>query len=284
MKKKLIKNLFFLCSALMSMTLFAEFQKTKNPIIDPIDKERVEKFLKHVMIENEGIYTLLGSKPMTTFSTSPFIDDEEKQVMYAAQSEQFKKYIFLKKFTPCKADCQQLWKDWKKVEKKYIGNQFLFVEFEKWEEGILINIPSVAFILNKYRDAFVKITGQQFDPNKVIYQIGKSSDLFWSKVEENHYLLGLLLGFGEKNAQYFQWENDKGKHYQTRRLSAEDLVPDKNPRNLTIEDLIIPPFVIYTVIDDQVEKYKMEREQIVQLYQNQDFAEFTVNILKGESK
>lgn len=263
------------------MTLFAEFQ-TKKPIVDPTDKERVEKFLKHVMIENEGIYTLLGSKPMTTFSISPFIDEEEKQVMYSAQSEQFKKYISLKKFTPCVADCKQLWKDWKKVEKKYLGSQFLIVEFEKWEEGILINIPSVTFILNKYHDEFVKITGQ-FDPNKVIYQIGKNSDPFWSKIEENHYLLGLLLGFGEKNSKEFQEEDKKRVQYQTRRASAEDPVPNKNPRNLTFEDLIIPPFVIYSLVDDQVEKYKMEREQIIQLYQNQDFAEFTVNILKGSS-
>ena len=79
------------------MNLCAELQQIKNSIIDPVDKDRVEKFLKHVMIEDEAIYTLIGSKPMTSFSIFPVIDEEEKQVMYEVQTELFKKHISLSK-------------------------------------------------------------------------------------------------------------------------------------------------------------------------------------------
>lgn len=266
----------------MSIALFAEFQET-HAIINPADKDRIEKFLKHVMIENRAVYTLLGSKPMTAFPISPFIDEEEKQAMYNAQTDKFKKYISLKKFTPSKLDCRQLWEDWKKVENKYLGKQFLFVEFEKWEAGIFVNIPAAAFVFKKYYEEFAKITGQKFDPYTAAYKIGNSSDLFWGKVEKNHYLLGLLLGFGEKNSQYFQWESEKGVVY-LRTVAVNDQAPDKNPRTLNIEDLNIPTFITYSLIDDQIEKNKTEREKIIKLYKDKDFTEFTLRILKGTNQ
>lgn len=216
---------------------------------------------------------------MATFPLAPFIDEEEKQAIYSLQSEKLKNHISLKKFSPSRLDCKQLWRDWKKVEKKCLGKQFLFVEYEKWENGIFINIPAAAYVFKKYYNEFVKVVGQQFDPYTAVYKIGNSADPFWNAVEKNHYLMGLLLGFGEKNSQFFQWESDKGLQYQ-RSASVFDLGTDKNPQVLNITDLTIPPFATYGLIDDQVERYKEEREKIIQFYKGKEFTEHTLRILK----
>lgn len=259
----------------MSIILLSSFQQDLLSPPNFPDEERVDKFLTYVMIKNGAIYTLVGSKPMTTFRICPDIDEQEKRAIYAAQSEQLKKHISFEKFKPCREDCKQLWKDWKKVEKQYLGNQFLFLEFEKWESGIFINIPSAILVFNKYYDEFVKITGQHFTPEQAVYQIGNNSDPFWSKVVKNHYLMGILLGFGEKNSRCFQSEREKGIDFPIRKVSEEE-----NLKILSINEITLPVFTVYDLNDDQVEKYRLEREKIINLYKNQDFKDFTLKILK----
>ena len=101
------------------------------------------------MIEQHGIYTLIGSKPITLFSTIPLIDEHEKTILYQLQEESFKKHVSLKKYAPKREDALQLWKDWKAVEKKLVGSQFFFAEGDELG-SIFVNIPSAVFILNKY--------------------------------------------------------------------------------------------------------------------------------------
>ncbi len=50
---------------------------------------------------------------------------------------------------------------------------------------------------------------------------------------------------------------------------------------LTIEDLDLPALVSYQVIDEQVEKYRMERNRCIEFFQGKDFCDLSVRILKG---
>ena len=56
-EKKFTKNLFFIGCMFMSISLFAKEEQSKHSV--PTHKSRIEKFLKHVMIENGAIYTLV---------------------------------------------------------------------------------------------------------------------------------------------------------------------------------------------------------------------------------
>ncbi|NGX37604.1 MAG: hypothetical protein K1000chlam2_00760 [Chlamydiae bacterium] len=242
----------------------------------------MEAFLKHVMIENAGIYTLVGSKPITEFAIIPIIDEKEKQELYNAQTDLFKKHISFEKFKPTKEDGKKLWRDWKKVENEYLGEQFRFVEDANWKGGIFINIRAVLMILDKYYEDFSKVTGQSFEPDKAVYWVGDHSQSFWRKVQKNHYLMGLLFGFGEKNAKLFQQESKKMAWFPLRRGTDSPIGSGKGAYDLTIEDLEIPHFIVFQPIDEQEEKYKNERDKCIQLYRDQDFFELTVGYLKGQ--
>ena len=276
-----MKNLFSVCTLFLS-TCLPIFGPANEPIVAPEDKARVELFLKHALIEEHGIYTLLGSKPMTSIPYVPIIDEWEKRELYSIQTEQFRKYIPFAKFRPTKEDTRKLWNDWKRVEDKYLGDQFLIQEDKDWGGGVLINILSVTYILKKYYVDFEKTIREPFDPEKMVYRIGDGLDPFWIKIKENHYLLGLLFGFGEKNAEYFNWESKKRIRYPQRRSACFSPAGSGLPAHeLTIEDLDLPSFISYQMIDEQVERYRMERTRCIELFKGKDFCELAVSILKG---
>ncbi|NGX60205.1 MAG: hypothetical protein KR126chlam3_01374 [Chlamydiae bacterium] len=276
-----MKNLFSACILFFS-TCLPILVNANEPIVAPEDKVRVELFLKHVLLEEHGIYTLLGSKPMSAFPYVPIIDEREKKELYSMQTEQFRKYISFEKFRPTREDARKLWNDWKKVEHKYLGDQYLIQEDEDFGGGFLINILSVTYILNKHYEDFEKIVREPFDPEKVVYRIGNGLDPLWKKIKKNHFLLGLLFGFGEKNSKYFNWEQQKKIHCPQRRSSCFSPAGSGLPAHeLTIEDLDLPAFVSYQVIDEQVEKYRMERDRCIELFTGKDFCELAVSIMKG---
>ena len=280
--KRLLKKSLFSISILFLSICLPILANAKELIVAPEDKARVELFLKHVLIEERGIYTLLGSKPMSAFTYIPIIDEREKRELYSMQTKQFRKHISFAKFRPTREDARKLWNDWKKVEQKYLGDQFLIQEDEDFGGGFLMNILSVTYILKKYYKDFEKIVKEPFDPAKVVYRIGDGLDPLWKKIKKNHYLLGLLFGFGEKNARYFNWEQKKKIHYPQRRSSCFSPAGSGLPAHeLTIEDLDLPTFVSYQVIDEQVERYRMERNRCIELFKGKDFCEFAVSILKG---
>jgi len=281
-RQKFVKRSSFLTLVFLSTILLCGFQQSEKFDPTPINKERAEKFLKHLMVENIGIYTLVGSKPMTSFSVVPVIDITEKKLIYDSKTAQFKQHISFEKFKLTKADCNKLWEDWREVEDQYLGRQFRIVENDKTGGGIFINIPATTLVFDKWHEDFARITGLTFDPIEAAYCIGDESSRFWQKVQGNHYLLGLLLGFGEQNAKLFQWEEEKKMHYPLRRGTS--ILPGhtgKAAHELDIQDLDVPGFIVYQVIDEQLEKYKIEREKCIELYKGRDFFELTTQLLKG---
>lgn len=219
---------------------------------------------------------------MVAFSLTPIIDEDEKRAIYDSKTEEFKRYIPFEKFKLIKADCRKLWEDWRLVESQYVGKQFRIVEDEKWNEGIFINIPATILVLDKWHEDFVKVTGVDFEPFEAIQFIGDKSSPFWQKVQKNHFLLGLLFGFGEPNAKYFQWEHEKKVQYPLRRGTCA--IPGhtgKPAHKLKVEDLDVPSFIIYQAIDEQLDKYKLEREKCIVMYKGQDFYKLTTELLKG---
>ncbi|MDN3507088.1 MAG: hypothetical protein P0S96_07660 [Simkaniaceae bacterium] len=146
----------------------------------------------------------------------------------------------------------------------------------------MLNVLSVTYILKKYYKEFEIVVGESFDPEKLVFQIGVGSDPVWKKVKNNHFLLGLLFGFGEKNASYFDWEQKKKIKFPHRRSSCfSPSGSGLSIHELTIDDLDLPAFVTYQVVDEQVERYRLERERCIELFKGEDFCELAISFLQG---
>lgn len=232
------------------------------------------------MIECGAIYTLIGSKPIVAFHLIPVMDENEKREIYLSKTDQFRQHISYEKFQPCRDDYRYLWNEWTKIQDKYLGCQFLLREDEDWNEAVFVNIPSAQYILTKYYDDFVKHTKMSYIPEEAVRLLGEDSASFWKKVKKSHYLLGLLMGYGEKNSYHFEWES-KNKTRLPSRKGTSSGHSGKSLSNLSIQDLTLPTFITYQPIDEKKEQYKLERERCIEIYSQGDFVELTVGFLQG---
>lgn len=251
------------------------------PKVYTLEKQRVEKFLRHTMIQDYGFYTLLGTKPMTAMNPIPVLDEDEKKDLLNELTEKHEKHISPKKYRPFKKEALQLWYAWEKVQSKYISEQFFFKFDPEWDSVFFVNIPTVTFIMDKYYEEFSEVFGKNFDPLEAVHLIGEIKEPQWKKLKKNHYLLGLLFGFGEVNANFFAREMDTKSH-PLRRFSIKISGPiAKSIQILSVKDLDIPGFISYHLYDPVEEHFKKEREKIIALYEGRDFLELTLSYLGG---
>lgn len=264
----------------------------QNLLIDKEDREVVDDFLRYIAISQLGIYTILGSKPVSQFNLPEVQSEEELRASYEEMPKKFRKKVSFKRFNRTKQieEFRDTCKKWMRVQHKYIGEHFSININEEMLSGYIVNIPLATYILREYYKEFSKVLGIDFDPAVASREIGKGSSNFWKVFENNGsaFLWGLLFGFGEKNSKLFQWEKEKSISFPFRagsnnppwlkkRRFYECAVGEK------IENLDIPRFIVYQPIDEIVEKYFLEKERVIQIYKGKDFAETTVSYLKGEA-
>lgn len=261
-------------------------------LIDKEDRAVVDDFLQYIAISELGVYTILGSKPVTQCHIPELRTEDELQAQYKAMPEDFRKRISFKRFDMSKriAELREVCNKWVKIQYKYIGEHFAIHFDEEMHSCFLVNIPLVIYVLREHYQDFSKALGIDFDPAIVSREIGNKSSEFWKifKKSGNSFLWGLLFGYGEKNSKLFQWEKEESISFPFRGTSYNSLWLKK--RRLLrrafgekIENLDIPQFVIYQPIDEIVGKYIVEKERIIQIYKKKDFAETTVAFLKGEA-
>lgn len=274
--------------------------------------ELLSIFLENLMIRDAGLYTLLGSKPMTLFDITCSVEETEEDIaqsyertlQYYALSkqnpekypvskelpdyEEFKMICLSRRKTHQFLNRKRLWQAWV-AEKGTCANLTYILTSRKVRDepmGLFINIPSTLYILKKYRTEFVELTGIQFDLATILESIEDENSFFWEKVCENHYLLGLLLGYGEKNAYLFDW-------VRTKSLSLASVSTLRFPelsrlncytkqilkRKVSIEELPIPYFVSFEINDEKIECYLKEREKIISFLKDKDFTSFVLRCL-----
>ncbi len=261
-------------------------------LIDKEDREVVDDFLRYMAISELGIYTVLGSKPVTEFHIPQIQPEDELRARYDVLPKNFRKKVSFEKFNTNTQieELLQICSKWIQIQHKYIGEHFTIHFDEELHSGVLVNLPLAIYILKEHYQAFSKVLGTDFDPLVVSREIGKSSSSSWKAIKSkgNSYLMGLLFGFGEKNSKFFQWETEKRISFPFRAASYNP--PWLKKRAFSryvigekIKNLGIPQFVIYQPIDEVVERYLVEKERIMQIYKGEDFAETTVSFLKGES-
>lgn len=246
---------FFLGSCSSSLPLA---EKIKNAC----EGEKIEAFLNELLFQEGGCYTLFGDKPMTSL------------LVYSGKSEDFSieylskesadKVIFIDDKTAENFDA------WNAFSKELHFQNFFLVRFPHSEDPtcnfvFFVNIKETKKFFSKYRDSFHQRIGN-LDWEKVLFELKKPNVEIWNSLIKDHYLTGILYGFGQENCKAFCNTDSK-------RVFSEQF-----EGAATKSDFPIPIFAI-SKNDSTVQKYRKQREKIKEIYKDKTILEVTLKAL-----
>lgn len=255
------------------------------------------------MIRNAGLFTLYGSKPVTEFDIEGTIDETEEELQRSYR--ELKVFLersrdpakmelptydnFLEKWIKNKALLRphnhlNLWKEWKNhnvlLDPKYriisrkapSGNGSI---------GLFVNIPNLVYVLHHYHSEFSKRTNADFSPSEVIHEIEDENSNFWGLVFQDHYLSGLIYGYGEKSAYLFDWSQKYLSTAQEERKMFFATYPESTPIQPMIDifALPLPTYFYFGVTDSAHMIYEHERKQILEYLSDKEFVPTLLNDL-----
>lgn len=179
-------------------------------------KDELEKFFRYLLFWEGGVYTLLGSKPITTFdileteeSSTSFLPKTSQYLNYTIyinkdKKEDLKFYESLKKEEKDNVillpdedyifDSLALWKSWEvfstkiTISKKYCLFKRTFSSAERKDQGlsnnegyhiVFVNVLKTACLLEEYYDLFKKVFGRDFNPLEEVLDIENPESSLW---------------------------------------------------------------------------------------------------------
>jgi hypothetical protein len=240
------------------------------------EKAWMEPFFRGIMLQNQAIYTLCGSKPMTMITL-----ELESESQSALKSKKLKDRIVMEDY-----QLLRRWEYWEQVKLKLRLQRYAFFKKKDSEDAksatiYFADVTKVALVLQEHYDTFKAKTGLEFDPLRESLRIEQGSE-FWDKAFDHPALLGILLGYGVKNSFCFLWiYGDLPERHQQLSESLLFQFSDKPiGGKATFDTLSLPIFASFSQGEDEViEKYKREREIIKAAYEDKDFLTLTLEKL-----
>jgi hypothetical protein len=184
---------------------------------------------------------------------------------------------------------------WLEYKKNHVGLDSKFRIFSRkspfGEEdiGIFVNIPNLVYLLHRYQSEFSKRTQIEYEPSEIVLQLEDDISIFWEKVFQDHFLSGLIYGYGERSSYLYTWS---GNHLTTvhkeRRCFFSNDAQLKRVASFIVKsdikpsDLPLPEFFHFGVSDPMKLGYELEKEKIIKCFQDKDFTSEVMKILNGE--
>lgn len=230
----LFVTLVFLCSCSLNKDVSGHSFATMQ------EKQEVEKFLRHLLFFESGVYTLLGSEPITVFEVFDgsedalsnkdilnypdiriYLNKDQKRDLdfyRTLRKEDKKKTVFFSDRDDI-FDGYDLWGKWEDFSSKNrISKRFLLsakkVETEDGVRGYnitFVNVLQTACILEAHYQVFKNAIGRDFTPLEEALKADDPKSFVWTILnsEGNHREKGLLLGCGLEDIQVFSWKYNK---------------------------------------------------------------------------
>ena len=298
MKKFLASNLskfFFL--VLIFFTGCSEYQnKSKITSIEISQDDRIwmDKFFRDLFLEGPALYTLFGTKPMTGFtiaipSEREWIEAARPHWQNLPEKEKLKVLREMREY--CRQyDLHLNWKKWMQWRKNHPSSSFLFAKRSSNQNGLfnidMINTKETTWTLQKYYELFRRELEMDFDPLDATLDFENPQSVFWEKIFSNHFLLGILYGFGERNAYLFsreiELEKTDKKRFHDHFLFSSRLIKNKAAGG-DIRNIKLPAFRSYAPPfekeDPIIIKYRKEKKQIQNYLKKKQFLDAVLNQL-----
>lgn len=276
-----MRYLFLFFSLCLSFSLKAEVCS-----IPKNDLKNIKFLFERLIFEHDFAYTVFGSKPMSLADIS--LEAPRDLPFYRKLKTQF--------FHMRSKRCLNTWYKYK--------NEFNFKDFillDKEEDLVnclvivLINKKNLFDVLLKHEMIFKQELGDSFTPNSFLKMLEKKEISLAGAIQKNQRLLGIMLGYGERNATLFQERFNLMKAIAKR--AKEELPEDEElTQKLKImetqfsdfseleEDPIIPP--LYFLADifhpetiELKQKYENDRQKIKDLMKDPNFMDRVLNRL-----
>lgn len=243
-------------------------------------------FADFVLIREGGMYTFVGSKPITHC----FIMHEHAPVQLVKKApegaESNKEPLPGLKLTRSNFGFKgpmPIWSKWKKTHTLTDAHYSLVVQpGEGCTELYFINKALTKQTLKDHYALFSKQIGRDFDIETVVAHIDDTHSLFWTEILQGYVANGLLFGYGLENSLHFQsgYENHfQGELDQVSCPRAEQ-INALFMKHVTLNELPLPTFRIFSEPNAQVEKYKKERATIQAKYKNANLRKIFLSVFK----
>jgi len=239
------------------------------------EEERVwiEKFFDDFFLNQLTMYPLFGSKPMSDIyvyckSKEEWFSDYSKIVEKECPKEEQQKAIAEFKEYLNQYDLPGNWEKWMNWKSKHLDQSFLFSKRSTHSDYAfslyILNVQEAAWILQKYYSTISREFEMEFDPLQVVMEFEDSNSLFWKKVFQSHYVMGILYGFGERNSYFF----DRGMRLQDLNsfdLFTHALFKSAIDQTSNAKKFPLPQFRSFSedmLLDPVYQHYLREKEQI----------------------
>ena len=249
------------------------------------NREWMTRFFANLMIFENGIYTLWGSKPVTLIIINDY-SAEELKAYYDSLTEEEKKNGILVEDDYLKED----WEKWEKINGFLPMKGFLLFRSNLYHDPhasyvFFVNILKTAIVIQENYDSFRRVVGFDFNPLEIVFEMNSQDSKFWQSIRNNNcsHLWGLIFGYGKTNSYAFHWKNfdhtksceDFFKEFHC--TSSNNTVSGK--ANFSIKTLDIPPFMSFEENDEIIERYQREKTRIQKLYSRKNFLDLTLDRL-----
>lgn len=248
------------------LVFFASCSKSERAVsIDYswVERKELESFFTELLLEEGGVYTLLGDKPMTSLLI--FSGNLSDISIENLSESSLKKLQFIEYQTASN------WKLGKMHIDKLALKKFRFVELEcpldpSYSYVLFLNVEKTMEVIKNHWNAFLQQGQIPFESKESFQDIDDLPLAIWRTILTDHYLSGLLYGYGEENIAYFLKEYD------------EKVFSECFEGNISCENFPIPIFAS-TEGDQRSKEYKRQREKIKKLFRGKDFLDVTLKKL-----
>ncbi|MCB1073644.1 MAG: hypothetical protein KDK96_11190 [Chlamydiia bacterium] len=266
----------------------------------------MSQFFRYLLIQENGIYTLWGDKPMTVFEVetrskeelAPFYADiplelitipidpnkESERIKCQKLSKAERERVVFVNYD--ELEFMSKWERWSEKQKTLSINNYILLMKEGTKDKLptlfFINIKETALILKQNYSLFREVFGEDFDPLNVIFEIKEQESAFWSQVMSDDWCRGVLFGFGKKNSWCFCWKyrnNPEEAKEFTSNLKGRPSEKHSKFKVWTIEEFNIPGFASFSEEDPFIKKYQQQRKKIIEIYKGKDFVELSLQKL-----
>jgi hypothetical protein len=254
--------------------------------VPPRDLKKIRHLFEVLVDHHDYAYTIFGSKPM---ALADFCLEVPPHLPFYRWMRSH--YLMFKRRASLKA--------WYKYRDQFKFENFIFLDEEKDLISslalILINKNTLLRVLQAHKTVFKEELGDSFSPQSFLEQLDKREVSFAQATHHNQKLIGIMLGYGLRNATLFKERCDLKKAI-AKRKKANLAVDERLTQQLSDleahcgdfsdleEEAIVRP--LYFLADlshpetiSLKQRYEKERVRLIELRKRPNFLDLTFDEL-----